>query len=105
MAKYLLVYHGGGKMPENQAEIDAEMAAWGNWLEGLGSAVVDPGNPVGQSLTINSDGSVEPNGGSNPVSGYGIIEAADDNDATEKAKGCPHLNSGGTIEITPIVEL
>ena len=45
MAKYLFVYHGGSH-PETEAEVAAVMDAWGSWLGGMGSAVVDGGNPV-----------------------------------------------------------
>jgi hypothetical protein len=65
MAKYLYVYHGSGSMPQNQEEIDKVMQAWGSWFGQLGAAVVDGGNPVGKSTTVNN-GSVVGNGGANP---------------------------------------
>jgi hypothetical protein len=46
------------------------MAQWGAWFGQLGAAIVDAGNPVGQSSTVHSDGSVTGDGGSNPTSGY-----------------------------------
>ena len=81
------------------------MDAWGQWLGSMGSAVVDGGNPVGMSSTVNSDGSISSNGGSNPVSGYGLIEASDINDATKKAKGCPILASGGSVEVAEAFDM
>lgn len=104
MAKYLYVYHGGGKpsSPEEGAQV---MEAWGQWLGGLGSAVVDGGNPVGMSSTVNADGSVSGNGGANPASGYSLIEAADLDDALAKAKGCPILQSGGSIEVAEAIDM
>jgi hypothetical protein len=104
MAKYLFVYHGGSH-PETEAEVAAVMDAWGSWLGGMGSAVVDGGNPVGMSTTVNSDGSVVNNGGSNPVSGYGMFEASDLDDATSKAKGCPILESGGSVELAEVIDM
>ena len=104
MAKYLFVYHGG-KNPETEAEVAAVMDAWGSWLGGMGSAVVDGGNPVGMSTTVNSDGSVVDNGGANPVSGYGMFEASDLNDATSKAKGCPILSDGGSVELAEVIDM
>ena len=62
MAKYLFIYHGG-KHPETEEEVAAVMDAWGNWLGSMGSAVIDGGNPVGKSSTVNPDGSVADNGG------------------------------------------
>ncbi len=104
MAKYLLVYHGG-KMPESSAEVAQVMDAWGKWFGSLGSAVVDGGNPVGQSFTVNSDGSTADNGGSNPASGYSLIEASDMDDALSKAKACPVLSSGGSIEVAQAIDM
>ena len=104
MAKYLFVYHGGSH-PETEAEVAAVMDAWGNWLGGMGSAVVDGGNPVGMPTTVNSDGSVANDGGSNPVSGYGMFEASDLDDATNKAKGCPILEAGGSVELAEVIDM
>ena len=74
-------------------------------LGGMGSAVVDGGNPVGMSTTVNSDGSVANDGGSNPVSGYGMFEASDLEDATSKAKGCPILEAGGSVELAKVIDM
>ncbi len=104
MAKYLFVYHGGSK-PESDAEIAAIMDAWGQWFGSMGSAVVDGGNPVGMSSTVQSDGSVVDNGGANPASGYSLIEASSLDDALAKAKGCPILQAGGTVEVAEAIDM
>lgn len=104
MAKYLFVYHGG-KKPESQDEIAKAMDAWGQWLGSMGSAVVDGGNPVGMSSTVESDGSVVSNGGANPASGYSLIEASSLDDAVAKAKGCPILGHGGSIELAEAFDM
>ena len=75
------------------------MAAWGQCYQGLGEAVVDGGNPISRSWTIASDGSVSPGGGPNPITGYSIIAADDMDDAVAAAKGCPILESGGSVEV------
>lgn len=98
MANYLLVYHGGG-MPEGEAAQQQEMQAWGAWFGGLGAAVVDGGNPVGATSTIASNGSTSDGGGANPATGYSVIQADSMAAATELAKGCPILASGGSIEL------
>ena len=104
MAKYLFVYHGG-KKPDSEEEMAKVMDAWGQWFGSMGSGVIDGGNPVGQSYTVQSNGSVVDNGGSNPASGYSLIEASDIDDATAKAKGCPILNSGGSIEVAEAFDM
>ena len=51
MAKYLLVYHGGGMAEGEEAQAKV-MAAWGAWFQNLGPALADGGNPVSQARTI-----------------------------------------------------
>ena len=104
MSKYLFVYHGG-KKPESKEEIAKVMDAWGKWFGSMGSAVVDGGNPVGMSSTVQSDGSVVSNGGANPASGYSLIEAPSLDDAIAKAKGCPVLGAGGSIELAEAFDM
>ena len=104
MAKYLFVYHGG-KHPETEAEVAEVMDAWGSWLGSMGAAVIDGGNPVGMSTTVHPDGSVTNDGGANPVSGYGMFEAADLDDAVAKAKGCPILAAEGSVELAEVIDM
>ena len=104
MAKYLFVYHGGSA-PTNPAEIKKVMDAWGAWFGTMGAAVIDGGNPVGKSSTVKSDGSLAEGGGANPASGYSLIEASSLKDAHKKAKGCPILKSGGSIEIAEVIDM
>lgn len=103
MPKFMFAYHGGG-MPETPEEGEKAMAAWGAWYESIGPALADGGAPVGLSKTVTASG-VDDNGGSNPLSGYTIVEAADINAACEMAKGCPILNDNGTVEVAPVVEM
>ena len=98
MPKFMFAYHGG-KMPETEAEIAAEMHRWSEWMKGLGDALVDPGNPVGMSKTVSIDG-VADNGGANPVSGYSLVMADNINAALAMAAGCPMVTQGhGSIEV------
>lgn len=103
MAQYLFVYHGGGA-PEPE-EIEQVMEAWGGWFAELGSSVVDGGNPVGISTTVTSDGTALNHGGSNPASGYSVIEAPSLADAIAKAQKCPILLAGGSVELAEIIDM
>lgn len=102
MATYLLAYHGGG-MPDTEQERASVMAEWGQWFGALGESLVDGGNPVGQTRTIASGGSVSDGGGANPVSGYTVIKADSLDTAVTMARGCPLLKSGGSIEVCETV--
>jgi hypothetical protein len=104
MSKYVFAYHGGG-MAETEEEQAAVMAAWGNWMEGLGAALKDPGNPAGAAKTIGSDGSVSDGGGTNPVTGYSVVEAGSLDEAVTLAKGNPIFDSGGSIEVVEALEM
>ena len=46
MSDFLFVYHGG-TTPTDPSDAERVMAEWGTWFEGMGEAVVIPGNPVG----------------------------------------------------------
>ena len=104
MAKYLYVYHGGGEA-ETEAELKESMDAWGAWFGSMGAAVIDGGNPVGMSSTVQSDGSVKNDGGANPASGYSLIEAADLDEALARAKACPILSVGGSVEVAEAFDM
>ena len=102
MSEYIFAYHGGKKpeSPEAGAEL---MARWRAWMEGLGTAFVNPGAPVGMSKTVSSSG-VADDGGANPLSGFSIVQADSMDAAVEMAKGCPHLEMG-TIEIAELLAM
>jgi hypothetical protein len=97
MAKYVLAYRGGG-MAESEAAQQQVMEQWMGWFGQLGAAVVDGGAPFGPAKTIASSGAVG-DGGDAGLSGYSIIDASDLDDAVAKAKGCPVLSSGGSVEV------
>ncbi len=88
MTKYLLAYHGG-KMAEGEAEQAKVLAAWGEWFQSLGAAVVDGGAPVGAVATIATDGATSSGGGANPVTGYSLITASDLDAALGPRQGLP----------------
>jgi hypothetical protein len=103
MPKYLLAYHGGSPNETEEEQANA-MAAWGSWLGGLGAALVDGGNPVVQSATVAADCTSSP-GGSNPVNGYSLIDAANLEAAIALVAGCPILSSGGSVEVGETIDI
>ncbi len=103
MAKFMFAYHGGG-MPETPEEGEKVMAAWREWMGNVLDAFVDAGAPLGRSKTVSSGG-VADDGGANPISGYSIVEAADMDAALAMAKGCPIMDSGGSVEVAEAMDM
>ena len=103
MANYVLAFKGG-MQPESAEEGAAVMNAWMVWFGSLGEAIASPGNPFGASAALASDGSVSDTAPSG-LTGYTVLAADNLSAATEMAKSCPHLASGGTIEVYETVEV
>lgn len=75
MANFVLLY-SGGSTPETEAEQAAVMQAWIAWFSGLGSAVVDGGNPfTGKAKSIASNGTVSDGPVGTITTGYSVIKA------------------------------
>ncbi len=104
MGKYLLIYHGGGA-PASDEEREKATADWTQWFTELGAATVDRGNPTAEARTVASDGSVSGGAGANPATGYSIISVDSFDNAVNATKMCPHLASGGTVEVAEIYEI
>jgi hypothetical protein len=105
MAKYLLLYHGGG-MPETEAETAAVMKEWEVWYTQLGEAVADPGNPFSpMAKSLSSDGKVSDGPAGTMASGYTILEAGSLDAAARMAQGCPVLKSGAQISVFETFEV
>lgn len=103
MANFLLVYTGGET--RSAEERQKVLPLWGAWMGQLGDKFVDPGNPIGHAKNVSNGGTVHDGAASSPAaSGYSILKADTLDAATELAKGCPILQSGGKVtvyEITP----
>ena len=103
MAKFVLAYRGGS-MADDEAAQQAAIERWMSWFGSLGAAVIDGGNPFGASKKIASDGSAS-DGNAAALTGYSVLDAADLDDAVAKAKGCPVLANGGTIDVYEAIEV
>jgi hypothetical protein len=94
--KFVYVYTGG-QMADTPEAQEKAMQEWGAWFGMLGEAVSDPGNPFGASATVSPGGVTD--GGASKAGGYSIVTADSLSDATAKAKGCPVLTGGGSVEV------
>ena len=99
MAKYLLVFYGGG-MPETPAAQARVLKQWEKWYGKLGPAVADAGNPFSGAVNkVKPDGTVAKGPIGQRATGYSILDAGSLDAATKMAKGCPILKSGGQIAV------
>lgn len=98
MTNFVLLYTGG-TMPESEEEKANIMAAWGAWYEKMGAAVVDGGNPFGQSKFVSDKGVSDGSASSPPVTGYTIISVETLDEAVEKVRNHPHLKYNGQVTV------
>ena len=105
MAKYVLLYIGGG-MPETEEETAMVMKAWETWYTKLGSAVVDPGNPFTPAAkSVANDGRVSDGSGGVIATGYTILQADSLDGAAKMAQSCPVLQGGGSLSVFETFEV
>jgi len=96
MAKFVYFYTGGQTALTPEAQEQA-MQAWGAWLASLGDAVTDMGSPFRAAATVSSGGVAQ--GGASKAGGYSVLTADSLDAAAAKAKGCPIIARGGSVEV------
>ena len=104
MAKFIYLYRGPAPTTKNSTpEQSAErMAAFGAWMERVGDALVDVGNPFGSSLSVRDDGT---EGAAGELIGYSIVEAHDLAAAKAFTEGLPFLSGTDGACAVEIFEL
>ncbi|HSX18483.1 MAG TPA: YciI family protein [Candidatus Saccharimonadales bacterium] len=91
MKKFILLYNGPATPPEQMApeKSKAEMAKWGAWMDKIGDAMVDFGQPMANGVAVVDDGS---DGKASQLSGYSIVQADDMESAKKLVDGHPFLS-------------
>lgn len=105
MAKFVFLAVGGNaaRSESEQAEL---MQAMGEWLNALGSAIVDMGNPFMPNVkSIAADGTVSDGPIGIAATGYMIVEAGSMDDAVAMAANFPALKSGTQLSIYEAVDV
>ena len=103
MPQYMITYLGGDH-PSNPEEGKQHMSRYEDWLSSLGDAAISPANPLKNTRTVHSDGTVNP-GGKTSMSGFTIIEADSIEQALSIAKDCPFLDIGGSLEVSELLQM
>jgi len=109
MKKFLAIYLGTASTLEksgwktmNEAERKereaAGIRAWGNWMTGHKSAIVDPGGPLGKTKRTTAQGVSDTR---NSMTGYVIVEAESHEAAARLFENHPHFTifPGEAVEI------
>lgn len=107
MSKFLYLYRGPATPMEDftPEQSQEQQRAWGEWMGGVGSALVDGGAPFGARSAVADSGS-DPNPGD--LNGYTIVAADDLEGARNLVKGHPFLSEGKgrfAIEIFELVPM
>ena len=111
MSQFLYIYRGGQRS-DSPAEGERVMQKWVAWMEELGKRghIKDRGQPLeltgkvvrGKDKTVHDGPYAE---SKDLVGGYTLVEAKDISQAAELSKGCPIFESGGFVEVRPIMEM
>lgn len=113
MAKFMLLLHDNPASfadvsPEQMQKVIEKYMAWGEGLRKAG--VMHAGDKLTDEpgkVLRGRDGKLRVTDGpysetKEVLGGYYIIEAADYQQAIERARDCPHLEYGGTIEVRQV---
>ena len=111
MGEFLFLYRGGQRA-DSPAEGEKVMQKWVAWMTELGEKghMKDRGQPLedtgkvvrGKQKTVTDGPYAE---SKDLVGGYTLIEAKDLTQAAELSKGCPIFDTGGLVEVRPVMEM
>ena len=101
MTKFLVTYHGGSE-PDSPEAANQMMAAFMAWADKTGSALVDPGAPLGPAKVVSSNGVTE-GAAQGPCGGYSIIETDDLDAAVGLVANHPFVGRGGALQVSTAV--
>ena len=110
MAEFVYLYRGGQR-PQSPEQGEKEMQKWVAWMKELGQKghIKDQGQPLDRAGKLVSgkqkvvtDG---PYAEKDLVGGYTLVEARDLSHAAELSLGCPIFESGGLVEVRPVMNM
>lgn len=114
MSDFLLVFRNDYERPElfqSPDKMQALMNKWTDWMGGLAAHnhLADKGNRLGTKGKTLGPGNLITDGPfaetKEIIGGYILLRAADLEQASELARGCPILGTGGTVEVHPVVDI
>ncbi|OLD62703.1 MAG: hypothetical protein AUI47_11590 [Acidobacteria bacterium 13_1_40CM_2_68_5] len=113
MSEFIFLYRGERNLKTmSPEEAQKSMTKWRAWfkdlsdsghLKNLGQPLERAGKVVGGKHRTVSDGPYAET--KDIIGGYSVIEARDLNQAAELAAGCPGIESGGLVEVRPVMPI
>jgi hypothetical protein len=111
MSQFLYIYRGGQRA-QTPADGEREMQKWVAWMEELGKKghIAERGQPLEQTgKVVRGKDKVVTDGpyaeSKDVVGGFTLVEAKDLSHAAELSKGCPIFETGGMVEVRPIMQM
>lgn len=110
MSEFAFLYRGRADSPASPEQRQQYLAKWRAWFADLsanghlkegGHPLESGGRMVTGSQKLVTDGPFAE--AKDIVGGFSIIEARDLSQATELSKGCPILDTGGAVEVRPVL--
>ena len=105
MAKFVVVYSGGGGMGASPEEVQRIMGEWNAWYAKLGAAIVDGGAPFSESKHLKGSGIEDGAHGDTPATGYTVIEADSLDAAAAACEDHPHISHGGQVTVYATIDM
>ena len=109
MSDFVYLFRGGTSVP-SPVQRDAQMQKWVAWIKDLEEKgrLKDRGNAlrsVGRVVRSQKPVTDGPYSEKDLVVGYLLVQATDLDEATTLSSQCPILDTGGSVEVRPIVNI
>jgi hypothetical protein len=111
MSEFVFLYRGGERA-DSPEQSEREMQKWVAWMKELGEKghLKERGQPLDRTgKVVRGKQKVVTDGpyaeSKDLVGGYTLVEAKDLSHAAELSKGCPIFESGGLVEVRPVMEM
>lgn len=107
MNRYIVLYYAPLAVAERFAQATPEQAMegmklWGAWAQKIGSALVDPGKPLGNAVKVTKSGITKSD---SKIIGMSILQAGSMDEALEMVKDHHHLHWAPDCEIVVLEEM
>jgi hypothetical protein len=110
MSEFLYLYRGGNATGTPE-QMQQHMQKWVDWLKDLGQKghLKDQGNPLDRTGKVVKGKKAITDGpyaeAKDMIGGYTLVEAKDIAQAADLSVGCPIFDTGGFVEVRPIMKM